>query len=79
MTKSFRERHRSLSITNHLCVSYVLNVAFWFISSLLWEILVKDQLKPILYLIGRAAFIAFFWTIYFNWSLIKAVFRGNKT
>jgi len=77
MTKNFKEWHRSLSMANQLYVSFVLNIAFWFIFSKLMDLVLWHQDRPIQYFAFRAVFMAFFWTIIFNWTKIKRLLQRN--
>ena len=84
MTKNYKKWYKELSIRNQLCVSFVLNIGLWFIFSLLWDLLFKDQVISIHqvisipYLFFRAIFMAFFWTIFHNWVKIKGVFSHKN-
>lgn len=79
MTKNFNEWRKSLSITNQLYVSFVLNMMFWFIFSALMNFLLWHQDKPILYFALKAVLMGSFFTIILNWTKIKGLSRGNKT
>lgn len=79
MTKSFKEWRKSLSNTNQLYVSFVLNMMFWFIFSALMSYFLWHQDKPILYFALEAVLMGSFFTIILNWTKIKDLSRGNKT
>lgn len=78
MTKTYKEWYQSLSLIKQLCISFALNIAFWFISSLIFDIFIWNQDRPIQHFAFRALFMAFFWTIIFNWSKIKEIFSRDK-
>lgn len=79
MNKSFKEWRKSLSNTNQLYVSFVLNMTVWFIFSSLMNFLLWHQDKPILHFVLEAVFMGSFFTIILNWTKIKGLSRRNKT
>lgn len=69
--------YRALPIAIQLCISFGLNIVFWFGISLSMN-LFWQQDKPMQYFAFRALFIALLWTILFNWIKVRSVFRKDN-
>lgn len=74
MTEKYKLWYSSLSNPKQLLVSFSGNVAFWFILSLLFNLLLWKQDKPGSYFAFKAIFMGFLFTVLFNWPKIKAIF-----
>lgn len=78
MIQNFKAWYATLSIINQLIVSYILMVAFWFTSSLSWDLLVWKTDRPIEYFVFGAFFMGFFYTLFFKWRMIKEAITGKQ-
>lgn len=78
MIRNFKEWRESLSVTNQLFVSFILNIAYWLSVPFLANLLLWHRDRPIEYFAFGAVFMAFFWTVFFNWTKIKGLLSGNK-
>lgn len=75
MTKTFKDWKQSLSIKNQLFVSFLINIIFWFVFPLAFDLLLWRTDRPIEYFAFSAPFSAFFWTIFYNWRKVKGLLK----
>jgi hypothetical protein len=78
MFKRYYKWYNNLTPLKQLTVSFSFNWFIWFIAWLLGDKIFFDEQHSWGYHIFHATWMAFFWTIFSNWTTIKALFKSNN-
>lgn len=78
MFKQLHLRFKKISPLAKLSVLFSLNWLWWFLSSLIGDWIFYDKEHSIVYHLFDATFMAFFWTLLWNFTIIKLVLKKVK-